>query len=203
MKRHLNSLHLLTLVLPAVLVLSLASCGREAPTYAPGSISVTSTPEGAAVFLDGRDTGLVTPATLTDLETGLYLVSVQLEDWESDPESLSLELAPLEILQADFTLSRTGIRVAGPEGARILVDGAEVLVGTTARLGLKVGDDGKLFATGGYNFTLTDDGGDAWHLGAGYHHKLGDSLYLGAEYRHYFDDFVDADALNAVVGLTF
>ena len=31
----------------------------------------------------------------------------------------------MEILQADFTLSRTGIRVAGPEGARILVDGRD------------------------------------------------------------------------------
>ena len=103
----------------------------------------------------------------------------------------------------DFDLGETAFAGVELSGDKILVDGADVLVGTTARLGLKVGDDGKLFATGGYNFTLTDDGGDAWHLGAGYHHKLGDSLYLGAEYRHYFDDFVDADAVNAVVGLTF
>ena len=103
----------------------------------------------------------------------------------------------------DFDLGETAFAGVELSGDKILVDGAEVLVGTTGRLGLKLGEDGKLFATGGYSFTLTDDGGDAFHAGAGYHHKLGESFYLGAEYRHYFDDFVDADALNAVVGLTF
>ena len=103
----------------------------------------------------------------------------------------------------DFDLGETAFAGVELSGDKILVDGADVLLGTTGRLGLKLGDNGKLYATGGYSFTLDDDGGDAWHMGAGYHHKVGESLYLGAEYRHYFDDFVDADALNAVVGLTF
>lgn len=124
-RTHLNPLKIMILVVTATLAILLGSCGREAPTYAPGSIAVTSTPAGAAILLDGRDTGLVTPATLADLETGLYLVSVRLEDWQTDPEFLSLEVAPLDVLEAAFTLSQTGIRVAGPAGARILVDGID------------------------------------------------------------------------------
>lgn len=106
-------------------LLFLVSCGREAPSFAPGSITVISDPAGAAIVLDGRDTGLVTPATLAELDAGLYVVSVHLEEWESEPEGLPLELKPLDDLTASFTLSQTGIRVLAPAGGRILIDGAD------------------------------------------------------------------------------
>jgi hypothetical protein len=105
--------------------LGLASCGREAPSFAPGSIRVTSSPPGAAIFLDGIDTGLVTDTTLVDLDAGLYVVSVYLEDWEPDSPGEAIDLGPLGFLEADFILSQTGIRVLGPEGARIFIDGTD------------------------------------------------------------------------------
>lgn len=123
--RNRNLLKIFILLILGATALVLVSCGREAPTYAPGTIVVTSTPEGADILLDGVDTGLDTPATLADLAVGLYMVSVHLDEWETDPEFMSFEVAPLEVLEADFTLSQTGIRVLGPEGARILVDGTD------------------------------------------------------------------------------
>ena len=53
-------------------------CGREAPVYAPGAISVTSVPPGAAILFDGVDTGEITPHTFADLPANRYRVTVSL-----------------------------------------------------------------------------------------------------------------------------
>lgn len=103
----------------------------------------------------------------------------------------------------DFDLGETLFAGVELSADKVLVDGSDVAFGTTARLGANLGESGKLFAATGYTFGLDDDSGDAWHLGGGYHHKLNESTYLGAEYRHYFDEFVDADAVNLVIGTTF
>ena len=65
--------------------LILASCGREAPTYAPGDITVISTPTGASIFIDGVDTGEVTPHTFQGLDVNLYNVSVELTNFVASP----------------------------------------------------------------------------------------------------------------------
>ena len=91
----------------------------------------------------------------------------------------------------------------GVEGSadKLLVDGADVVFGTTARLGAKVGTGGKIYATGGYTF---GEGEDTPHLGAGYEQKVGDGgLYLKAEYRHFFSDFVDVNTAVVGVGVAF
>lgn len=103
----------------------------------------------------------------------------------------------------DFDLGQeeTGSVFFGVEGSadKILANGADVVFGATARLGAKIGDGGKLYATGGYSF---GGGEDVPHLGAGYEQKIGDSgLYLKGEYRHFFSDFIDVD--TAVVGVGF
>ena len=43
---------------------------------AAGSIAVASTPDGAAIFLDGTDTGRTTNATLEDVPAGDHTVTV-------------------------------------------------------------------------------------------------------------------------------
>lgn len=84
---------------------------------------------------------------------------------------------------------------------KVLVSGADVYFGTTARLGAKIGDGGKLYATAGYSF---GEGEDTPHLGAGYEQKLGDGpVYLKAEYRHFFSDFIDVNTAAVGVGFKF
>ncbi|MGQ7829350.1 outer membrane protein [Altererythrobacter sp. Z27] len=104
----------------------------------------------------------------------------------------------------DFDLgdSETGSVFFGVEGSadKILTDGANVYFGTTARLGAKIGQSGKLFATAGYSF---GEGEDVPHLGGGYQHKINDKVYLKAEYRHFFSDFVDLNTAAVGLGVTF
>ena len=116
-------------VLPVCLALLglmlLASCGAEAPTFEPGNIVVTSDPPGAAIFLDDEDTGFFTPDTLTNLEPSTYKVTVELGDYVSKPDTVSVDLKPLDTLPVYFSLSRTGFSIGSPVGARILVDDSD------------------------------------------------------------------------------
>ncbi len=67
-----------------------------------GSVSVTSAPEGAAIALDGADSGSVTPFTFDNLVPGDHNVSVSLEGYNSASATVSViagETAP-----ADFQL---------------------------------------------------------------------------------------------------
>ena len=113
------------LLLAVVLPLA-AGCGRLAPRYEPASLTVTSTPAGAAVHLDGRDTGQVTPCTLAGIAPTRHVVGVQLPEWQAEPGSITVDLSPLESATVDFLLFQTGLRVASePAGARILLDGVD------------------------------------------------------------------------------
>ncbi len=132
------------LLVAALLVAAVSGCGREAPSFAPGVLEVTSTPAGAAVTLDGLDTGLVTPATFDPLEAGLHEVSVGLDGWVASPAVRTVDLGYLGRETADFTLSQTGLSVSStPPGARILIDGEDTGVVTPAIVGLP---DGGTFA---------------------------------------------------------
>ncbi|MCP5383727.1 MAG: hypothetical protein H6913_03825 [Altererythrobacter sp.] len=90
----------------------------------------------------------------------------------------------------------------GVEGSadKILASGADVVWGVGGRVGGKIGDNGKLFAAGGYAF---GEGEDVPYLGAGYNHNVGKNMYLTAEYRHFFSDFVDVNAATVGVGIKF
>ncbi len=104
----------------------LGACGRVAPRFEPASLSVESTPAGAGIILDGRDTGEVTPFTFTGLTAAQHTVSVSLAEWHADPESIPIDLRPLDDARVSFALFQTGLRVTSePPGARIIVDGLD------------------------------------------------------------------------------
>lgn len=46
-----------------------------------GNINITSSPSGASIWLDGNDTGLVTPFTLTDISTGNHNFTLKLPNY--------------------------------------------------------------------------------------------------------------------------
>ncbi len=50
--------------------------------YEPrGSITINSNPQGAKILLNGSNTGLATPNTITKLEAGNYAIKLQLQDY--------------------------------------------------------------------------------------------------------------------------
>lgn len=110
----------------AALVALGGGCGRVAPTWEPATLTVRSTPAGAAIFIDGRDTGQLTPFTFTGVSAATHQVRVDLAEWHADPEVVPVDLHPLDDVAIDFALFQTGVRVTSePAGARILVDGTD------------------------------------------------------------------------------
>lgn len=77
----------------------------------------------------------------------------------------------------------------------------DLLVGLSARAGIKVGVGGRAYVTGGG--TLRSVENSPYHAGAGYQQALGPSLYLKAEYRHLFATGVNDPGDLLVAGLGF
>ena len=109
-----NYHHSKLLILPWVLVLGLglASCGREAPTFGPGDVTVSSSSAGASIFIDGTDTGQITPYSFVGLEANLYNFSAQLPEFISTPTSLPVDLRPLDNISLEFEYSGPASRPA-------------------------------------------------------------------------------------------
>ncbi|MBN1282313.1 MAG: serine/threonine protein kinase [Proteobacteria bacterium] len=71
-----------------------------------GRISISSTPEGAKVFIDGKDTGRTTPAVIANLAAKRYTVSLSLdgfEQWSSEYDVAGEQPVPVQA-----TLLRAG-----------------------------------------------------------------------------------------------
>ncbi len=56
-----------------------APAAPPAPAKPAGDIYVTSTPPGAAIWLDGKDSGMVTPNMIRGVDPGKHLVQVRTE----------------------------------------------------------------------------------------------------------------------------
>jgi len=73
-------------------------------SQAVGSLTVTSTPSGAAIYLDGEDSGFVTPHTFAGLVAGQYEVTVALDNHASDPADRTVDVPDGGEADADFQL---------------------------------------------------------------------------------------------------
>ncbi len=66
-------------------LLSAGSCKKNVSTSSTGTITITSTPSGADIFLDDISTGKATPATLHEVKEGSYKIKLTLvgyDDWK-------------------------------------------------------------------------------------------------------------------------
>jgi len=75
--------------LALMLLLALMGCGFDWQGD-PGSLTIHSTPPGAAISLNWGDTGQVTPCTLTNLGLIRYDIKLELEGYQ--PYETSVEL---------------------------------------------------------------------------------------------------------------
>jgi serine/threonine-protein kinase len=94
-------------------------------------VNVRSTPPGARVLFDGRDTGKTTPATIPEIAPGVeHAIALSLDGWVTKSETLLLTRG--QVRDLTVTLERTPL---GPNEAlvRIVVEPREARV--------KVGDD--------------------------------------------------------------
>jgi hypothetical protein len=95
----------LGLVCGLVSIALLNGCGQQDPTRPlTGMIFVSSDNSGAAIYLDGENSGLVTPDTLKDVPNGTHVIRVRLIGFVSQPESLLVEVSGGNLSQAVFAM---------------------------------------------------------------------------------------------------
>ncbi|HEX5034561.1 MAG TPA: PEGA domain-containing protein, partial [bacterium] len=101
---------------------------KPPPVVVTGVLQVNSTPTGAQVFLNEKDSGQITPATLKDLKVGepqkVTLKKAKFKDWTqtlslADPNPVTLnptlEVIPVGTIKV----------VTTPPGAKIFIDGKD------------------------------------------------------------------------------
>jgi len=110
----------LWLLLGAVVILGLVVCAKP-----KGAIEVKSTPEGAAVYLDGDDTGEKTNIILADLEPDDYTVKLVLEGYDDYEEAVTVEGGDTVLVEAVLVANAFGALQVNstPDGAAIELDG--------------------------------------------------------------------------------
>jgi hypothetical protein len=93
-----------------------------------GEIAVTSSPAGAAVYLNGRDTGLRTPATLPDLSVNQrYNIELRLQGHASGRHS-NVEVLPDSAVSIAWSFQANTYPlfvVVDPPGAEVRMDGSQ------------------------------------------------------------------------------
>ena len=99
------------------------------------SLEITSEPPGAAVFLDGEPTGLITPTTLSDVRAGTLAIRVEKVGFA--PTTQSLDVISGKAISKQFTLAPLPgrlILVGLPADGELFVDGVEHLLGEVITL---------------------------------------------------------------------
>jgi len=130
-------------VTPAERVVEVAAAQRQEARFSSvllGRVEVTSDPAGAAILIDGVDTGEVTPATLT-LPEGEHLLDLVLAGFllAAGPAAVTVDPAAPAALDLDLTPAGTLDVTSEPAGAQIRVDGAETGAVTPASLTVTAG----------------------------------------------------------------
>lgn len=95
---------------PSIYYLTLAQNERKKCTFSlqsipTGSLSVTSTPAGATIMINGNDSGHSTPYTFTTLDNGDYTVEVILPGYITSQASQLVTVSDTSPAMVDFTLS--------------------------------------------------------------------------------------------------
>jgi hypothetical protein len=95
----MKKLFFLLLIPFSVLLITSCSSEDEPITPAePGSLYITSNPAGAQIWIDGDSTGFTTPDTVTNLDEGLYSVTLRLQDYKDTTISISVVAGEMSIL---------------------------------------------------------------------------------------------------------
>lgn len=136
------------------------SCGVKQPTTQLdtaefGSIIVRSFPPGGLIYLNDRNTTRFTPDTLDHISPGRHVVRVILEEYESTPDSIVVQVSANTQSTAEFTLKklqRTGFVFieSAPQGGDILIDNQNTGKVTPDTLQLETGDHQLSIQKNGY-----------------------------------------------------
>jgi hypothetical protein len=94
-----------------------------------GSLSVSSSPPGARIYLDGTDTGYTTPRTISGVTAGTHMVRCSMSGYTDQSQSVTVSAGKTSTVK--LTLARQGLVTgsvsvsSSPTGARIYLDGTD------------------------------------------------------------------------------
>jgi hypothetical protein len=116
-----------------------------------GSISVTSTPSGASVYLDGSPKGK-TPKTITGVSAGAHTIKLSKSGYNDDTRKISVKTGKTFSINANLRQATGSISVySTPSGASVYLDGS--YKGTTPKTitGVSAGAHTIKLVKSGYN----------------------------------------------------
>ncbi len=107
------------------------------PASPQGTLDLKSTPPGASILIDQKDSGLKTPALLNASANTLHVITLKLEGYE--PWERNLTLLPSSSLNIEAQLSKGNIGqasvISNPPGAAVYLDDQPTGLLTPAVLG--------------------------------------------------------------------
>jgi len=118
-----------------------------------GNINVNSNPNGAEIFIDGKDTGLQTPNTIKNVSAGTHTITLKKTGYKS--ASVNLEVKAGETVSITLNLEKEASTLytlkvnSTPQGAEIFINGKDT--------GFKTPHDFTL-SPGEYKVELKKDG---------------------------------------------
>ena len=94
-------------------------------TQETGSITVTSTPAGARIFINGTDTGFITPHTFNGKVVGSYNVYVTLAGYVTATQTKTVTKDTETTFSFPLTQETGSITVTSSCGAKIFINGTD------------------------------------------------------------------------------
>jgi hypothetical protein len=89
---------LFILPLAGLLITSCDTTDETVTPPEPGSISITSNPAGAQIWIDGTNTSLTTPDTVTNVDEGVHQVILKLTDYNDTTFSISVNAGEMSVV---------------------------------------------------------------------------------------------------------
>ncbi|TAJ43446.1 hypothetical protein CUJ86_10645, partial [Methanofollis fontis] len=118
-----------------------------------GGLQINSSPAGAAIYLDGVLNASVTNATLSDLDTGIYNVTVAMSGYDSETQNVTVSSNQTETVSFTLVQQLGTLQInSTPSGAAVYLNGTATGDLTNATLADK--------PVGTYNVTVELDGYD-------------------------------------------
>lgn len=124
-----------------------------APVVVPGQLTINSTPEGAAISLDGQsDPSWVTPVSLSGIAPGQHTIGLSKSGFSTETRSIGVTSGGKSLVSVELGQLSASLSVAStPAGAAIFVDGRDTGHVTPAQISIaKPGNHSVLIKKQGY-----------------------------------------------------
>jgi len=128
--------YLLLFILVTAVLLLASGCLYYPAVYTFGSIEITTNPPGAKIFLDGMDTGYITPYTLSNVLTGTHTIKLTLTNYLNYSGVMSVTAHQTAKLNLNLTPATSAVYLVrisvSPSSINLMVGESKAIDSVTA-----------------------------------------------------------------------